>query len=247
DLRARDPAPRPCRRPAGEGRPRRARAQPRRPGGDLVRVHPLERSVAGAIIAVLAAIAVAAADDPPGTPRSNEALEICARARATRDADEKLTLAARGLTVAEEAVAADDHDPMAHFAVFCNLGTAMKQRGVSVRSLVDVGRLRREIDRTLELAPDWADAVLAKGSLLLGRPRMLGGDAREGERLVRESLRMNPDFLTARLTLAHALADRGARREARAEAKRAEALAERKGDHEAAKEARSLLARLGAP
>jgi Tfp pilus assembly protein PilF len=123
----------------------------------------------------------------------------------------------------------------------------MKQRGVSVRSLVEIRRLRREIGRTLELAPDWPDAVLAKGSVLLELPRILGGDAREGERLVRESLRIDPHFLTARLTLARALADRGARREARAETKRAEVLAERKGDREAAEEARSLLARLGAP
>src|SRR5262249_60844122 len=99
--------------------------------------------------------AVAGAADPPGTPRSNEALKICARARAMRDADEKLTLAARGLTVAEEAVAADDHDPKAHFAVFCNLGTAMKQRGVSVRNLVDIRRLRPGIDRPRRPAPDW--------------------------------------------------------------------------------------------
>src|SRR4029077_9436985 len=128
--------------------------------------------------------------------------------------------------------------------IFCNLGTEMKQRGVSVRSLVEIRRLRREVDRTLELAPEWADALVGKGSFLLELPRMLGGDTVEGERLVREALRVDPDFLTARLTLAHALPDRAARAEARTEAARAQALAERKGDRDGAGEARALLDRL---
>jgi hypothetical protein len=210
-----------------------------------VRVDPHQRALAGATLALLAAL-VARAADPPGTPRANESLEVCARARAARDAEEKSRLAARGLALAEQVVAENERDPKAHFAVFCNLGTQMKQRGVSMRSIVDVRRLRREIDRTLELAPDWPDALVGKGSLLIELPGMLGGDPREGERLLREALRIDPDFLTARVNLAHALADRGAREEARDEANRAAALAERKGDRDAAEDVRALRARLDA-
>jgi tetratricopeptide (TPR) repeat protein len=210
-----------------------------------VRVHPHQRTLAGATLALLSAL-VARAADPPGTPRANEALDVCGRARATRDADEKTRLAAQGLALGEQAVVDDERDPKAHFAVFCNLGTQMKQRGVSIRSMMDVRRLRREIDRTIELAPEWPDALVGKGSLLIELPGMLGGDAREGERLLREALRIDPDFLTARVTLAHALADRGARDEARDEANRAVALAERKGDREATDDARALLGRLDA-
>ncbi|HJQ85768.1 MAG TPA: hypothetical protein VKA21_16895, partial [Candidatus Binatia bacterium] len=50
-----------------------------------------------------------------------------------------------------------------------------------------------------------------------------------------------PDFIGARLTLARALRDRGARDEARAEAERAAALADRKGDAEDRAEAKELL------
>ena len=210
-----------------------------------MRVHPHQRAVAGATFALLAAL-VARAADPPGTPRANESLEVCSRAGATHDADEKSRLAARGLALAEQAVADDERDPKAHFAVFCNLGAQMKQRGVSVRSVVDVRRLRREIDRTLELVPDWPDALVGKGSLLIELPGMLGGDPREGERLLREALRIDPDFLTARVNLAHALADRSARDEARDEANRAAVLAERKGDRDAAENVRALLVRLDA-
>jgi len=210
-----------------------------------VRVHPHQRALAGATATLLAAL-VARAADPPGTPRANQALDVCSQARATRHAEEKNRLAARGLVLAEQAVAEDERDPKAHFAIFCNLGTEMKQRGVSIRSLVDVRRLRREIDRTIELAPEWPDALVGKGSFLIELPGMLGGDPREGERLLREALRIDPDFLTARVTLAHALADRGARDEARDEANRAAALAARKGDREAADDLHALLALLAA-
>ena len=105
-------------------------------------------------------------------------------------------------------------------------------------------RLRREIDRTLELAPDYADALVGKGELLCELPRVLGGDAAEGERLLRAALRVDPGFIEARLGLVRALAARGERDEARAEARRALAEAERAPDPARATEARRLLAQL---
>ena len=106
-------------------------------------------------------------------------------------------------------------------------------------------RIRREIDRTLALAPDWSDALVGKGSFLIDLPRFLGGDVAEGERLLGEALRLDPEFVTARVRLARSLAARGARDEARAEAERALASAEKKGDAEGAGDARELLSRLG--
>jgi hypothetical protein len=206
-----------------------------------VRLDPVGLAVAVAAVALLISVP-ARSGDPLGTPRANEALQVCDRARAATDAAKRNRLATRGLALAEQAAREHDQDPKAHFAIFCNLGTQMRERGVSLRSLVEVRRLRREIDRTLELAPEWPDALLGKGSLLIDLPRMLGGDRDEGERLVRQALHIDPDFLSARLTLAHALADRGATNEARAEAKRAQALAEQRGDREAADEARRLAA-----
>jgi hypothetical protein len=118
----------------------------------------------------------------------------------------------------------------------------MQVRGIGLASVVAVRRLRREIDRTVELAPDYADALLGKGSLLLDLPAVLGGDDAEGERLVRAALRIDPAYIDARLALAKALAARGAREESRAEAERALTLAEKDGDQDAVREARELLA-----
>src|SRR5439155_1009374 len=82
-----------------------------------------------------------------------------------------------------------------------NLGNDVKLRGLAVTSLFAVRRLRREIDRTLELAPDYADALVGKGEFLCELPRLLGGDAAEGERLLRAALRVDPGFIEAHLGL----------------------------------------------
>ena len=218
---------------------RDASASRRREG---IRSQPLKRAAAAAAVALLALARGARAADPPGSPRANQALAVCLADAAT-PAERRANLA-RGLALAEEAVAADERDPKAHFAVFCNLGNDLKLRGVGVQSLFGVRRLRREIDRTLELAPDYADALVGKGELLCELPRLLGGDAAEGERLLRAALRVDPEFIEAHLGLARALAARGARDEARAEAQRALAAAERVPDPARATAARELLAQL---
>ena len=218
---------------------RDASAARRREG---IRSQPLKRAAAAAAVALLALARGARAADPPGSPRANQALAVCLADAAT-PAERRANLA-RGLALAEEAVAADERDPKAHFAVFCNLGNDLKLRGVALQSLFAMRRLRREIDRTLELAPDYADALVGKGELLIGLPRLLGGDAAEGEHLLRAALRVDPDFVEAHLGLARALAARGARDEARAEAQRALAAAERVPDPARATAARELLAQL---
>jgi len=186
----------------------------------------------------------AAAADPKGSPRAEEALALCNRSDDVAAA-EKAALLDRSLALAEEAIAADGADAKAHFAAFCALGHRTELDGKGVRSLLALRRLRQEIDRTLELAPDYSDALMGKASLLLDAPRILGGDAAEAERLLRRALATDPDYGSARMRLAQALADRGARDEARTEAKRALATAEHKHDDALAAEARALLTKLG--
>jgi tetratricopeptide (TPR) repeat protein len=194
-----------------------------------------------AVLLVLAAVVSATAADPPGTPASREATALCHRASDAPDA-EQAAMFDRALGLAEGAVAADERDALAHFAVFCSLGGRMRRAGVSVGALVDLRRLRREIDRTLELAPDFADALAGKGALLADTPRLLGGDPRAAEPLFRRALEIDPDYLRPRLGLARVLRGRGAEAEARAEAERALAIAKRKNDRDAISEAEKLLA-----
>lgn len=197
------------------------------------------------VVAALTVLTAAArAADPPASPRAQEALALCMRAGRTTIVADQRALLARGLEVAEAVLAANERDAWAHFAIFCNLGKQTELRGLGVGSLLALRRLRREIDRTIELAPDFPDALLGKGELLLSIPRVLGGDAGEGEAFVRRALAVDPRYLGARIALARALLARNARAEARVEAERARALAQEKGDDDERAEVRELLTRL---
>lgn len=176
---------------------------------------------------------------PDGSPAAREALALCVQPGGD-PARWK-----RGVALAEQAIEAHDADATAHFAVFCNLGKQADAAGVSMTGMLAVRRLRREIDRTLALAPDWDDALVAKGSFLMQLPRMLGGDAAEGERLLRRVLTRDPDFHEAHFELARGLAANGRRADARVAAERAVALADRAHDADVAERARKLLRELG--
>jgi tetratricopeptide (TPR) repeat protein len=151
---------------------------------------------------------------PPGSADATAAYAAC-------DAAEGLSAAARhdalarGMALADHALAADQRDALAHFATACNLGKQMEDAGPGGQ-LVRLPRLRRELDRALELAPDDADVLTAKGVLLFRLPRLLGGDADEAETLLRHALAVEPTNGTTRCYLARALSARGADAEARA-------------------------------
>jgi hypothetical protein len=125
------------------------------------------------------------------------ALTLCQEAD-QRSGDERQRVLLRGLELAEAAVAADPHDAKAHFAVFCNLGKQLQSHRPGPHDLMAVGRLKREIDTALALAPGDSDLLAAKGTLLLALPWFLGGDARQGKGLLRATLVKDPDNAVAR-------------------------------------------------
>jgi tetratricopeptide (TPR) repeat protein len=197
-------------------------------------------------LAALGLVLVAAtgrAVDPPGTPRSRKALAICLDARASTRTGRAARLE-RAIAAAQEAVAADDRDPVAHFALFCGLGERARTSGVSLQSLTAVGRMRGELDRALELEPEYVDALAGKGAFLMNLPRILGGSRKEGEAMIRRALALDPDMFDARVELARALEAWGERKQAHAEAQGAMAVAERSGNAADIATARQLLKEL---
>src|SRR5437016_10450102 len=114
----------------------------------------------------------------PGSARAAAALERCATADHAHGAA-RADLLQEALALAEEAVDADDADARAHFATFCALGKQMRDAGLSVFNLGKLRRVRREIDRTLELA-----RVLAANGAV--------DDARREARRARETARVRP-------------------------------------------------------
>lgn len=137
-----------------------------------------------------------------------ESLALCAAADDLAP-EQRSAVLAQGLALADAAVAADAQSARAHFAVVCNLGKATGLGGVGFGTLRAVYRLRREMDVTLELAPNDADALAAKGALLARLPRVLGGDAEAAEELLRRALAVDPEHGTARTYLDELLRRRG--------------------------------------
>lgn len=138
------------------------------------------------------------------TMHAKAALALCEQADRLVDDERQLDLT-RGLQLAEEAVAAEPCDARAHLAVFCNLGKQLQLQSVGLGQIGQVGRLKREIDIALALSPGDAEILTAKGALLLALPRVLGGDARQGEALLREALVREPANAAARHYLNEAL------------------------------------------
>lgn len=202
------------------------------------------RHVAAAL--VLCAAVARGGQPEPGGLATSEALALCHAADQV-SAAERLTVLARGLARAEEAVRADPQDAVAHFAVFCNLGKCleMQRRGGGLFStLGELGRAQKEIDIALGLAPDYPAALAAKGEMLVELPRLFGGDPQEGERLLRRAVALDPDDPRMRLMLANVLRLAGERDQALAHAAIALGILEHAGSASELADARGLVAGL---
>jgi hypothetical protein len=155
------------------------------------------KRIGNAVLALILALPAYAAELDAPTRPALEALALCEAADDLPPQERRLLLA-RGLEIAEAAVAADGSDAKAHFAVFCTLGKQVREAGVSLGALADLRRLRREIDVALDLDPGDSAALAAKGAMLLELPRWLGGDPRDGEALLHAALRLDPRNRAAR-------------------------------------------------
>jgi len=168
----------------------------------------------------------------------------CEAGRRSSVRDERQTHFERGWAFGDQAVTLDGQSAEAHFAVFCNMGELMRLDGETLSSVFQLRRLNAEIDRTLELNPEYTEAMAAKGILLIRLPRLLGGDAERGETLLRRVLQKDPNAVESRLMLAKTCDSRGDRDEAVAFASRALQIAREQGRADKVAEAQATLAEL---
>ena len=167
------------------------------------------RTLLGAPFVKLAVIVCAAAPGflwaaPIGSSVSNEALSQCRRADVFIGAEREKVLE-EGSRMAEQAVALDDDDATAHFALFCTLGKRLKDTALGPAMLTNVRRLRHEIDRAIELAPQDPELWAAKGAMLLTLPSFLGGDRDEAQQLLVRAFVADPDNHVTRVYLEESL------------------------------------------
>ena len=188
---------------------------------------------------------VALADESCGD-LARRARSECDQGRDATDRDVREAHWQRGKALAERAIQLDDNDANAHFALFCNQGELMRIDGESITSVFEFRRLMKELDRALELDPNNLDALSSKGTLLVRLPRLMGGDTKRGEALLREVVDRDPKAFNARLALCRSLEERGDRAEAVAFATRALEIAKEQGRSDRVDQARAELAKLGA-
>lgn len=175
------------------------------------------------------------------------AMKECYEGRVAQDRTSRIGHFERGQALGEQAVALDDRSADAHFALFCNLGELMRVDGeLNITSMMGFRRMTKELDRTLELAPDHLDALSAKGTFLLRLPFLLGGDKEKGEKLLRYVLLKSPQSINARLSLAKSYCADGRHSDALSLASEALDLAQAQQLDDFAPEAAKVLAQLRA-
>jgi hypothetical protein len=160
------------------------------------------RVVSGGVaaVALLHAVVPGAAAQERATGVAARALAIC-RSGIERPAAERTAQLDEALALAEAAMRERPDDPVAHFAAFCSRGRRLQLQGLTLRVFAEIRLVRAHIERTLELAPDWPDAIAGKGSLLVSLPTPLGGDRTEGQRLLRLALTLDPANVEAQRLL----------------------------------------------
>jgi hypothetical protein len=202
--------------------------------------------VLGAVVFVLDPVPARAASESVAAQLARQARAECEAGRGATGREVRRSHFERGQALAERAVRADDRLAEAHFGIFCNMGELMRLDGESVSSILALRRLMAALDRTLALDPMHADALGAKGTLLVRLPRLLGGDAVQGEELLRLSVRYDPTAYSSRLMLARTCGARGDRGEAEAFTRRALEIARQQGRADRIAEAQAVLAELDA-
>jgi tetratricopeptide (TPR) repeat protein len=202
-------------------------------------------SAAALFVCLGLAAAPARAADSAG-----EAQALAARAllslRRGEDAigeDAKRAAYTEGLGLARRAVALDDRNADAHFAIFGNEGRLMLLDGVTPNPF-SLLKVNRELERALSLNPNHADALAAKGGLYRQLPWALGGSLDRAEECLTRAIAIDPGAVSARIELAATYRDMGDPGRGLPLLTTAVALAERDGKQRQLAEARTLLAQL---
>lgn len=172
---------------------------------------------------------------------AERALEECTNGRLATAREKRLAHFQLGQSLGERAVAADEGNADAHFALFCNLGEVLRIDGETLTSIFGLRRMINELDRALEINPAHIDALSAKGTLLVKLPSVLGGDLEKGEQLLQRVVKQAPRSVNARLALARVWCHQGRHDDAVTLASEALALAQKHQRLDFIPEAQALL------
>lgn len=203
------------------------------------------------LLLVLTAPASRAADPTPVSPEikqqaqklADQSLELLRRGEDAPSDEQRLQLYKQGLDLATRAVELDEANADAHFGIFGNKGRILLLEGVGANP-VSVVTVNHDLDRALELNPDHADALTAKGGLYRQLPWVLGGSLTVAEECLTKAIRLDPEAVSARIELAATYRDMGQPERGLPLLETAAQIAERQGKKRQLREAQDLMREL---
>lgn len=192
---------------------------------------------------VIAAGATAAENKREAQALATRALECLNRGEDLVDKQQKMAAYQEGLDLAKQAVALDDDNSDAHFAVFGNKGRILLLQGVGANPL-SLLQVNGDLERALELNPNHADALTAKGGLYRQLPWVLGGNLNVAESCLTKAISLDPEAVSARIELAATYRAMGHPERGLPLLQKALSIAEQKGKMRQLREARDLMREL---
>jgi len=174
---------------------------------------------------------------------AQRALDYLHRGEDATTKEAKLAAYRDGLQWAERAVAADDNNADAHYARFANKGRIMLLEG-AVANPLNLLTVNRELDRTLELNPDHADALAARGGMYRQLPWVLGGSLQKAADYLGRAVALDANACGARIELAQIYRDMGHPERSIPLLEKAAEVAERTHKQRELHEAREMLSQL---
>jgi tetratricopeptide (TPR) repeat protein len=132
--------------------------------------------------------------------------QICGQTLGDDQRKRKLALWKKGLEYGRRAVEVNPAGKEGHFYYMANMGSIAQVKG-TLTSLWRFRGIKREMDKTLELAPDWPPILLARAQYLMELPGIFGGDRQEAFRLCQRAIELDPDHLPSYVTMARLLAE----------------------------------------
>jgi tetratricopeptide (TPR) repeat protein len=121
----------------------------------------------------------------------------------TQDETKRREAYAKALEHAERAVKLLPDNPEAHFLVFGSEGRLAQMDGLATAALKLVA-LNRQLDEVLRLDPNHANALAARGGMMMKLPRLLGGDSDKGLEYLERAVSLDDESVGKRLELAEA-------------------------------------------